>query len=211
MIERMAAGLIHQMAEEEMICKKEEEYYVYAMVSLVEKAITVGSILCIGFLADRLMATLLFLFVFFSLRKRTGGFHFNTFLQCYAGTVGTYLLIIWSGNILPDFPRLVYGMLAASICMIEMIGTVNHPNMHMNMEELSESKKAARLLAGLEGAVIGFFALIGADRMYVCYMAMAVILCAALLCLAKILKQEVKVNEESQQKGIAGSGAVNKT
>ena len=33
------------------------------------------------------------------------------------------------------------------------------------------------------------------DRVYISYMAIAVILCAALLCIAKIFKQEVRENE----------------
>ena len=37
--------------------------------------------------------------------------------------------------------------------------------------------------------------LLDADMVYVSYMAIAVILCAALLCIAKIFKQEVRENE----------------
>ena len=42
--------------------------------------------------------------------------------------------------------------------------------------------------------------------MYIYYMSIAVILCAILLCLSKILKQEVDENEESEQKSLGGSG-----
>ena len=37
--------------------------------------------------------------------------------------------------------------------------------------------------------------LLDADMVYISYMAIAVILCAALLCIAKIFKQEVRENE----------------
>ena len=36
MIEKMAMGLVDQMAEEKMIDKEAEEYYVYTLVSLME-------------------------------------------------------------------------------------------------------------------------------------------------------------------------------
>ena len=39
MIEKMAMGLVDQMAEEKMIDKEAEEYYVYTLVSLMEKFI----------------------------------------------------------------------------------------------------------------------------------------------------------------------------
>ena len=52
-------------------------------------------------------------------------------------------------------------------------------------------------LCAVEVCVIYTFTLLGADMMYVCHMAVAVILCAVLLLIAKILKQEVKRNEEN--------------
>ena len=186
MIEKMAMGLVDQMAEEKMIDKEAEEYYVYTLVSLMEKFITIGTILLISVLIEKLVPTAFFLLFFLSLRKRTGGYHMNTFFQCYLGTV-----------VLVDYPQPVFGLLLVAICIVEVIGTVNHPNIHMDAVELSESKRAARILCAVEVCVIYTFTLLGADMMYVCHMAVAVILCAVLLLIAKILKQEVKRNEEN--------------
>lgn len=88
-------------------------------------------------------------------------------------------------------------MLLLGMIAILIIGTVNHPNMNMNLEELTESKKAARVTVLLEGSIILGCVLLNADTMFVSYMAIAVILCAVLLCIAKILKQEVKADEEN--------------
>ncbi len=71
-----------------------------------------------------------------------------------------------------------------------MIGTANHPNMHMTSDELMESKKSARTIVLLEGCIMLGCVLLDADMVYVSYMAIAVIL--SLLCIAKIFKQEVK-------------------
>ena len=57
-------------------------------------------------------------------------------------------------------------------------------------------------MCAVEVCVIYTFTLLGADMMYVCHMAVAVILCAVLLLIAKILKQEVKRNEKKKKKGI---------
>lgn len=83
-----------------------------------------------------------------------------------------------------------------AIGAIGIIGTVNHPNMHMNTEELSESKKEARIIVLLEASIIWCCVQLGADMIFISYMAIAVILCAALLYIAKVLKQEVKEDEE---------------
>ena len=71
------------------------------------------------------------------------------------------------------------------------LGTINHPNMDMNKSELRKSQKAARLLVFVETMVIAVLVFLKADLLYIGYMSMAVILCAFLMCLAKIIKQEV--------------------
>ena len=62
----------------------------------------------------------------------------NTFFQCYLGTVVTYMLVLGLCMVLVDYPQLVFGLLLVAICIVEVIGTVNHPNIHMDAVELSE-------------------------------------------------------------------------
>lgn len=64
MIEKMAMGLVDQMAEEKMIDKEAEEYYVYTLVSLMEKFITIGTILLISVLIEKLVPTAFFCYSF---------------------------------------------------------------------------------------------------------------------------------------------------
>lgn len=90
-------------------------------------------------------------------------------------------------------PMAMYMLLGCSIILIELIGTVNHPNVDMDIYELRESKRAARTLVLLEGGMILILIIMGFDILYVSYMSIAIILCAMLMCLAKIIKQEVKV------------------
>lgn len=73
------------------------------------------------------------------------------------------------------------------------MGTINHPNMNMSKSELKESKKAARLVVLMEVMIIAVLAYMKVDILYTGYMSVAVILCAFLMCLAKITKQEVCV------------------
>ena len=84
----------------------------------------------------------------------------NTFFQCYLGTVVTYMLVLGLCMVLVDYPQLVFGLLLVAICIVEVIGTVNHPNIHMDAVELSESKRAARILCAVEVCVIYTFTLL---------------------------------------------------
>lgn len=196
MIEKIAIYLVGQMTETELIDKDMKERYIYVLICWIEKIISIGTIVLISIVAKKFLPTLFFLMFFLELRKRTGGYHLEKFYQCYLATVVSYLIILLISTRLADYPQWLLGMLLLAMLGIGIVGTVNHPNMHMNLEELAESKSAARIIVLLEGSIICGCVLLRADMVFISYMAIAVILCAVLLCIAKILKQEVKENEE---------------
>lgn len=193
MIEKMALNLVSQMEAKKMIDKADCEHYGYALVTMTERAITVGTMLSIGLVFNQFMPTICFLVFFLSLRKRTGGYHADKFWQCYLVTVIIYVAIIQAAAVFSENPVAEYVMLAFAVLVIGVIGTVNHPNMDMDRDELRESKKAARLCVLMETSVIVALTALEINGLYVSYMSLAVILCASLLCVAKIIKQEVKV------------------
>ena len=108
-------------------------------------------------------------------------------------TVILYIMIMQVAAVLSQNPIAIYVMLPFAALVIGVIGTVNHPNMDMDKNELQESKKAARLCVLLEVSVIAAFIALKINDLYVSYMSLAIILCASLLCVAKVMKQEVKV------------------
>ncbi|MDE7204570.1 MAG: accessory gene regulator B family protein [Lachnospiraceae bacterium] len=193
MIEKMALKIVNQMEREKIISKSNCEYYEYALIAIVENAITVGTMLLLGLLCKQFLYTICFLVFFLSLRKRTGGFHADKFWQCYLGTVIFYIAIMQIVPILCRNQAVMYGLLLLAMFLICIIGTINHPNMNMSKSELRESKKAARLLVLMEVMVIAISIYLKADLMYTGYMSAAIILCAFLMCLAKIIKQEVRI------------------
>lgn len=197
MIEKIANDLVEQMTKEKLIHKDMAERYIYVATSWMEKFIVILTIMLISIIVKMFLPTIFFLFFFLELRKRTGGYHLNKFYQCYIATIVLYLITLVMGARLVNYPKWLWGILVLAMIEIGIIGTVNHPNMHMNLEELVESKKAARMVLLLEGSIICACALLKADMIYVSYMVIAVMLCAALLCIAKILRQEVREYEES--------------
>ena len=196
MIEKIAIDVVDQMTETKLIHKDMAERYIYVAICWMEKFITIGTIILISIAVEKFLPTLFFLLFFLGLRKRTGGYHLDKFYQCYLASVLSYLVILGISTSLVGYPQLILGMLLFAMSVIGIIGTVNHPNMHMDSAQLAESKKEARIILLLEGSIIYCCVLLGADLIFISYMAIAVILCAALLCIAKILKQEVKENEE---------------
>ena len=194
MIEEIVLKLVNQMEAKKMIEKDRKEYYEYVLVSIAERMIAVGTMLIIGILFKQLIPTIIFLVSFLSLRERTGGYHADKFWQCYLVTIITYIGVIQAAKALSENNSTpMYVILVFAVLIIEVIGTVNHPNIDLDKSELQELKKAARFLVLMEVAVIAILVVFGINQLYVSYMSIAIILCSALMCLAKILKQEVKV------------------
>lgn len=191
MIEKMALKIVNQMEMQKIISKSNCEYYEYALIGMVEHAITVGTMLLLGLIFRQFLPTICFIVFFLSLRKRTGGFHAGKFWQCYLGTVIIFSAVIQIVPMLCRNPAVMYAMLFLAIVLICIMGTINHPNMDMSKSELQESKKAARLLVLMEVMIIAVLIYLKADILYIGYMSVAIILCAFLMCLAKIIKQEV--------------------
>lgn len=169
-----------------MIEKNNREYYEYALIIMTERTIAVGTMLVIGFIIKQFLPTVAFLIFFLSLRKRTGGYHADKFWQCYLLTIITYIGIIQVVTVLSVKSHILYALLFFAVLVVEVIGTVNHPNIYLDENELRETKRAARLLVLIETGVIAVFAALNMNQLYVSYMSAAIILCSSLMCLAKI-------------------------
>lgn len=191
MIERLLHVIVSKMETEELILSSQKEQYIYALIMLVEKWITIFSIIVISFVCDLFFPTVVFLYSFLALRKRTGGFHADKFWQCYLGTILTYVLLVKLTPFLDENRGMLYSCTICSSIIIAMIGTVNHPNMNMDSLELKECKRSARYMLGLQCIVLFLGIILNVASIYLNYMASAIILCSILLCIAKIIKQEV--------------------
>lgn len=196
MIERFVNSLVNQMEEEKFLRREMREEYVYTLLVASEKWISVLSILCLSIVLKQVVPTILFLVFFMPLRKRTGGYHADKFWQCYLGTLAIYIMVIQICFILTHHMNIVYCCVSISAILIGMIGTVNHPNMAMDCCELQKSKQAARYILALECMVLVAMIILKMREIFICYMSMAIILCATLLCIAKVLKQEVNCIEK---------------
>ena len=50
MVARFAEHLVDQFEKEELMDHTMREHYIYAVVSIIERFLTVGSIICLGFI-----------------------------------------------------------------------------------------------------------------------------------------------------------------
>ena len=195
MITKAVKYLVDQLVKMELIEEMQRDEYLYSLTCFVEGILTIGSILILAICFEKIIPTIMFLLFFFSLRRRTGGFHLNSFGSCFIGTLILYVLIVICAKY-AVLERLVLVLftVCSYVCIL-IIGTVNHPNMDMSKEELNASKTSSRLLVSMLIMLVGFLWWIEANMEIIVYMCLAIILCASLLIIAKIVKQEVRVNE----------------
>jgi accessory gene regulator B len=109
-----------------------------------------------------------------------------------------YVLISFSEKIIVMHGVILCIATAISAAVIFVVGTVNHPNMSYDMVELRRSKALARSILAIELLVLIFMGGIRIDRVYIYYMSVSIILCAVLILLAKVFRQEVKEDENKK-------------
>lgn len=191
MMERGIRKIVNLLLKNDLIATAEYDEFVYVLLGDIESIIVVISILFIGLISQRFIPTLSFLICFFSLRKRTGGYHLTSFISCYICTICLYLFITASACFLSHYINsiIIFTIIAGFIIM--MIGSVNHHNMAMEKDELNESAMISRIIVGIECLFILFLQWLGNTEIIIVYSGMAIVLCAVLLILAKLAKQEV--------------------
>lgn len=197
MVVRLANRIADQFEKENLINYELREHYVYALITMIERAFTITAIIGFSLLVNELIPSVIFLLAFFSLRKYTGGYHAETFWQCCLESMVIYVLALFLSSVMTEYMVIMYLCLIAAAVYIAKTGTINHPNMAMDDDELAESKKASRRMVLFQSGLILAMVVMGGNRRYICMISMAVILCAAMMLIAKIKKQEVQCDEKS--------------
>jgi len=123
MVEKIANNFIGQMVENKIINKELADMYIYTFICFVEKFITIGSIMIISLITNNLLPTLFFLIFFFELRKRTGGYHLDSFYKCYFATVAIYLAVMLTVTSLVKYQQWLLGavVIAALLCISKIL------------------------------------------------------------------------------------------
>ncbi|MCR5203005.1 MAG: accessory gene regulator B family protein [Lachnospiraceae bacterium] len=192
--EMFANRLTKEMIKTDVIGEEKKEYMIYALELLFENVISSLIILVLGGIAGCLIETGLFLICFLALRKYSGGFHCEREISCYFLTILSYVGILITYTFINKNESwiIITILVAISFIMILAIGTVNHPNLRLDEDELCASRNRARLIAILICLSLIIAEKVGIHCRFLLFPGFSIILCAISLMLAKITKQEVK-------------------
>lgn len=187
----MVKAAVNAMISHNIIKPEMKQQYEYALEIMIERFITLASMLLISICLGKTVHAIFFLAFFMLLRGHTGGYHAKSFCICYIESIIVFVLLMVYGDRILSYHVLNYTALVTSFVLIMIVGTVNHPNMNYSDAELRESRKAARYILILETFVILSLKAMEASELCICFMCWGIILCAISIVIAKITKQEV--------------------
>jgi len=184
--------LINQLIINNIVPYNMKDEYKYALDKIVERTVSYLVIFIISVLFNIFLPTFIFLLCFCSLRGCTGGFHFNSYIKCLFSTIAIYIVFIisiypWLYNNSEYLPYI----LIASVIIILLVGSINHPNMNWDENEEYEANKAARILLFLQGTCIFLCIELNINKTCLIFAIFGISLCAISLIIAKICRQEV--------------------
>lgn len=178
---------MNYLVDEGYILQEDIEAYKYTLEMFWDKFLVYGCILVISMLAKCFVETALFLLCFNFIRKYTGGFHLNTFRQCFVGTVTIYIVfILWLSSLLLSHNMATFAMTIGSALYLLCVGTVNHPNWDLSEEELRACKLSSRYVVGMMLLGVVFLKWLGVHNMTFVFIQFSVILSAVLVLLARL-------------------------
>ena len=196
MVHDIANSMTDAMVKNKILISERRDYYAYILEMMIEKIITYSILILISIIMHVTIPTLFFMVFFFSLRERTGGLHFNSFLKCLISTLVIYFLM---NSVLITFflshDNLLYVVLSISAVIIMYIANVNHPNLDLDADEVRDCKKSARTIVIVEMLCIISGIALSMNKVCIIYASLAIIMCAMLLSIAKLAKQEVNKDE----------------
>lgn len=197
MIQKLAHYVTFSMVKENIILRQQAQFYEYKFVMMLENILTILSILTIALYVKMFGPSVVFLFFFLNLRKVTGGYHAKTFFHCYLMSNIIFLFI--TQIVYPFFLR---KQLAFTLCfttlsfiLILILRVVNNPNWNLESGEYLQMKIHARNMACKEYFIFLICFICDMKKKYIIFMSFGITLCAITLIMAKLCKQEIKVED----------------
>lgn len=137
---KFALQICNKLLKWNIIPKEFEDIYIYGFELLLSFISSTLIIIVTGALLHKTISSFVFLLVFISVRRFTGGFHANTYLKCKIITVATYLLVLFFSVYLNAtlWSFILLGIIGSLI--IFKWGPIENPNKPLTKEDKHKHK-----------------------------------------------------------------------
>ncbi len=131
-----------------IINEPDREKYDYCYEVLLATTLNIAAVALIGLVTGFLAQTVCFMLVFALLKNTAGGYHADSHLACFAGTVGTFLLYrliaaLIPASVLPAVAAVFAVFAGITVFLLAPVGTENKP---LGRRQKGQLKEDSRLL-----------------------------------------------------------------
>ena len=131
-----------------IISEPDRKKYDYCYEILLATTLNIAAVVLIGLVTGFLAQTICFMLVFALLKNTVGGYHADSHLGCFAGTVGTFLLYrliaaLIPASVLPAVAAVFAVFAGITVFLLAPVGTENKP---LSRRQKSQLKEDSRLL-----------------------------------------------------------------
>lgn len=195
----MVADFIDFLIRSHALEEKYREDSIYGFTLIFEKLIVCTVIFILSFLLGKLCEGVIFTVCFLMLRQTTGGFHAKSFSGCFIGSIVTVLLTLEVFMPLLAKYMIIFKLaFIVSIICILIFAPINHPDLMLTLEEQRKYRNWSRWVLFVEIGIAGV-GFILQMKWQNCIL-MAIIICAVFIIVAKLLRQEVKMDERKEDR-----------
>ncbi len=140
-MEIISEFFVRQFINRQIISADKKEIYKTGLNLIIADIINFSLVLAIGVITKSFVSSCIYLIMFWTLRRFSGGFHARTYGVCRLVTLGTYILILLVSNVLNNF-LLVSSVICSIITIITMIvfAPIRHPNKELTENEAKANK-----------------------------------------------------------------------
>lgn len=181
-MEAIAQRLTRSFLRRGIITENQTEWCAYILECKLGQGLAFAIMAVVGTMLAGFLQTVLFLWGICFLRKRTNGYHAQSYLECLAKSLGCEVICLLAAPLLPVWACAL--LLAAGTVTVVLLAPVNNENMHFDEREMAALRQSTR--KRLAVADLAAVLLLAAVPEYAAYLVLALCVVAVLLLLAKL-------------------------
>ena len=194
----MVADFVDFLIRSHALEEKYREDSIYGLTLVFEKLIVSTVLFMLSLLLGKFWEGVLFTVCFLMLRQATGGFHAK-FPGCFIGSIATVVLTLEVFLPLLAKYKIIFGLICIiSIFCILLFAPVNHPDLMLTLEEQRKHRNWSRGILFMEIGAAGIGTIL--KMKWQQYILMAIIICAVFIVIAKLIRQEVRTDENKENR-----------
>lgn len=191
LLENIAEEMTFLLLKNKIIKHEDSDIYIYGFQVMISSLMVTISLLTLGILLNKLLITLVFMFVFVSLRVNTGGYHANRFRECLTFSLIIYLMEILLVKFIPDEYKGIVSimLLALGTSIIFAKAPIEHKNNPLTLKEKIKYKKISRMISLVLSIIILIGIFIKRDLIDYYLISSLTVMAVAILIIIPLLKR----------------------